>query len=114
MCDGVLSTSQVKAVIKGKKNSLRRHVLTPAIYIMSHARTHTHSHTHTVQGAAVATPAGFGALPRDPYVPQNVLGALCCKDTHRLALGGDDNDQYRYQYQYQSATAEVKFIYYAI
>lgn len=51
MCDGVLSTSQVKAVIKGKKNSLRRHVLTPAIYIMSHARTHTHSHTHTPSDA---------------------------------------------------------------
>lgn len=32
-------------------NSLRRHVLTPAIYIMSHARTHTHSHTHTPSDA---------------------------------------------------------------
>lgn len=47
----------------------------------------TQTHTHTVQGAAVATPAGFGALPQDPYVPQTVLGALSCKDIQ--ASGGE-------------------------
>lgn len=40
-------------------------------------------HAVTVQGAAVATPAGFGALPWNPYAPQNVVGAHCCNDTHR-------------------------------
>lgn len=85
MCDGVLLTSQVKAVIKGKKNSLRRHVLTPAIYIMSHARTHTHSHTHTPSDALMEDSRDKGTDNRQ------LSAAFLMFSTHTLTDSLPDN-----------------------
>lgn len=47
-----------------------------SVCLLNTCRHNAHTRTHArTEGVAVATLADFGALPRDPYVPQNVLGA---------------------------------------